>query len=85
LVKVVASTIPSYAMSFFLLSDGFCHKLDKAFKNFWCGFPKNKFRNLSLKSWRSLCLPKDQGGLGFWLMKDVNFSFISKLWMETSH
>jgi hypothetical protein len=32
-----------------------------------------------------LCLPKDQGGLGFWLMKDVNFSFISKLWMETSH
>jgi hypothetical protein len=84
LVKVVFA-ISSYAMSSFLLPDGFCHNLDKAFKNFWCGFPKNKFRNLSLKSWRSLCLPKDQGGLGFWLMKDVNFSFISKLWMETSH
>jgi hypothetical protein len=50
LVKVVASAIPSYAMSSFLLPDGFCHKLDLAFKNFWWGFPKDKSRNLSLKS-----------------------------------
>jgi predicted PurR-regulated permease PerM len=34
LVKVVASAIPSYAMSYFLLLDGLCHALDKAFKNF---------------------------------------------------
>jgi hypothetical protein len=79
MVKVVASDIPSYAMSSFLLLDGFCRTLDKAFKNFWWGFPKDKSRNLSLKSWRSLCLPKDQGGLGFRLMKDVNLSLISKL------
>jgi hypothetical protein len=59
LVKVVASAIPSYAMSSFLLPDGFCHNLDKAFKNFWWGFPKDKSHNLSLKSWSSLCLPKD--------------------------
>jgi predicted PurR-regulated permease PerM len=38
LVKVVASAIPSYTMSLFLLLDGLCHKLDKAFKNFWWGF-----------------------------------------------
>jgi exonuclease III len=79
LVKVVASAIPSYAMSTFLLPDAFCHKLDIAFKNFWWGFPTNKARNLSLKSWSSLCLPKDQGGLGFRLMKDVNLSLVSKL------
>jgi hypothetical protein len=79
LVKVVTSTIPSYAMSSFLLPEGFCRTLDKAFKNFWWGFPKDKSRNLSLKSWRSLCLPKDQGGLGFRLMRDVNLSLISKL------
>jgi hypothetical protein len=34
LVKVVASTIHSYAMSSFLLPKGFCRTLDKAFKNF---------------------------------------------------
>jgi hypothetical protein len=31
MVKVVASAIPSYAMSTFLLSDSLCHHLDKAF------------------------------------------------------
>jgi hypothetical protein len=43
------------------------------------GFSNDKSRNLSLKSWSSLCLPKDQGGLGFRLMKDVDLSLISKL------
>jgi len=79
LIKTVVSAIPSYAMSSFLFPDGFCKQLDRAFKNFWWGFPKDKARNLSLKSWASLCLPKDQGGLGFRLMKDVNLSLISKL------
>jgi hypothetical protein len=79
LVKVVASAIPSYVMGSFMLPDGLCHQLDKAFKNFWRGFLKDKVHNLSLKSWKSLCLPKDQGGLGFRLMKDVNVSLISKL------
>jgi hypothetical protein len=30
-VKAVAFAIPSYAMSSFMLLDGLCHKLDKAF------------------------------------------------------
>jgi hypothetical protein len=79
LIKVVAFTIPSYAMSSFMLTDGLCHQLDKAFKNFWWGFPNNKVHNLSLKSWKSLYLPKYQGGLGFQLMKDVNVALISKI------
>jgi hypothetical protein len=65
-------------MSSFLLPHKFCHKLDMAFKNFWWGFPKDKSHNLPLLSWNSLCLPKDQGGLGFRLMNDVNISLISK-------
>jgi hypothetical protein len=79
LIKMVVSAIPSYAMSFFLLPDGLCNQMDEAFKKIWWGFPKDKVHNLSLKSWKSLCSPKDQGGLGFRLMKDVNLSLISKL------
>jgi hypothetical protein len=79
LITVVAFTIHSYTMSTFLLLDKFCNKLDIAFKNFWWGFPDDKTWNLTLKSWASLCLPKDQGGLGFRLMKDVNLSLIAKL------
>jgi hypothetical protein len=79
LLKVVASSIPSYAMSFFLFPDILCHRLDNAFRNFWWGFPKGKTHNLTLKSWSSSCLPKDQGGLGFRLMKYINVSLIAKL------
>jgi hypothetical protein len=79
LLKVVASSIPSYAMSSFMFPDILCHCLDKAFRNFWWGFPKGKTYNLPLKSWSSICLPKDQGGLGFRLMKDINVSLIAKL------
>jgi len=52
-----------------MLPNGLCNQLDKAFKNFWWDFPKDKVRNLSLKSWKSLCLPKDH----------ANLSLISKL------
>jgi hypothetical protein len=79
LIKVLAFAIPSYTMSSFMLPDGLCHQLDEAFKIFWQGFPKDKVRNLSLKSWKSFCLPKDQSDLGFRLMKDVNISLFSKL------
>ena len=79
LIKSVAAAIPSYIMSSFMLPASICNKLDQSFKNFWWGFPPAKVRNLSLKSWSSLCLPKDAGGLGFKKMKEVNQALISKL------
>jgi hypothetical protein len=79
LIKVVVSSIPSHAMSFVILPEGLCNQMDKAFKIFWWGLRKDKVHNLSLKSWKSMCTPKDQRGLGFRLMKDVNLSLISKL------
>jgi hypothetical protein len=65
LIKSMVFALPSYAMSSFQFLDGLCKQLDRAFKNLWWSFPKDKTRNLSLKSWKSLYLPKDQGGLGF--------------------
>jgi hypothetical protein len=79
LIKAVAAAIPAYSMSSFMLPASICSKLDQAFKNFWWGFPPSQARNLSLKSWSSLCLPKDVGGLGFRKMQEVNLAFISKL------
>ena len=79
LIKSMAAAIPSYAMSSFMLPSSLCSSLDRMFKNFWWGFPSKKTKNLSLKSWDSFCLPKDQGGLGFKKMKEVNLALISKL------
>jgi hypothetical protein len=79
LIKSVASTILSYAMSSFLLPRSISTSLDRIFRNFWWGFPVNKSRNLSLKSWSSICTPKDEGGLGFKKMHDFNLALIAKL------
>jgi hypothetical protein len=79
LIKSVAATIPSYAMSTFLLPTSFSSELDRIFKKIWWGFPKDKSKNLSLKSWSSICLPKEEGGLGFRRMHEFNLSLITKL------
>ena len=79
LVKSLAAAIPFYAMSSFMLPSSLCSSLDRMFKKIWWGFPSKKTKNLSFKSWDSLCLPKDQGSLGFRKMKEVNLALISKL------
>jgi hypothetical protein len=79
LIKSVVAALPSYAMSTFLLPSSFCFELDRTFKNFWWGFPAHKNKNLSLKAWDSLCMPKALGGLGLRKMKEVNLALISKL------
>jgi ABC-type maltose transport system permease subunit len=50
LIKSIVVSIPSYAMSSFLLPISFSNSLDRIFKKNWWGFPKDKSRNLSLKS-----------------------------------
>ena len=79
LIKAVVATVPSYAMSTFLLPKSLCRKLDNMFKNFWRGFPLMKVRNPYLKSWDSFCSLKVFGDLDFKKMEDVNLVFISKL------
>jgi hypothetical protein len=79
LIKAIASAIPSYALSTFLLPDTLCSTLDRHFKNLWWGFSNGKSRNLSLKSWRSICLPRDKGGLGIRNMKSTNLALLTKL------
>jgi hypothetical protein len=86
LIKLVAASISSYAMSSFLMPMSFSSSLDRMFKKFWWGFPKDKARNLSLKSWSSICLLKHEGGLGFRRMHEFNLSLITKLgWKMTTN
>jgi hypothetical protein len=79
LIKATAVAIPSYTMSTFMLTVSICKTLDRSFKNLWWGFPKDKSRNLSLKSSSSICMPRNQGGLGIQDMKSTNLAHIAKL------
>jgi hypothetical protein len=76
LIKSTAVAIPTYAMSTFLLPSSLCKTLDRHFKDFWWGFPLDKSSHLSLKSWDSICLPRNQGGLGLRKMFTSNLALI---------
>jgi hypothetical protein len=85
LIKSTAAAIPTYAMSTFLLPSSLCKTLDRRFKDFWWGFPLDKSRHLSLKSWDSICLPRNQGGLGLRKMFPTNLALITTLGWKFLH
>lgn len=55
MIKAVATALPSYLMSFYLLPQSWCKEIDRALKNFWWGYSDEKARYLSLKVWSSIC------------------------------
>ena len=48
-------------------------------RDFWQGFKDDDKNHLYLKSWESICTPREVGGLGFQRTKDVNKAFVTKL------
>jgi hypothetical protein len=87
LIKSMAAAIPTYAMAIptCAMSTFLCKNLDRRFKYFLWGFPPDKSRNLSLKSWDSVCLPRNQGGLGLRKMTTTNLALITKLGWKFLH
>ena len=64
LIKAVAQATPTYTMSVFKLLETLCKELNSMMSNFWWG-KKEKERKLAWVSWEKLCLPKNDGGMGF--------------------
>lgn len=48
-------------------------------RDFWWGFKEDGNRHLYLSAWRTVCSPKQSGGLGFRLCKASNEAFMTKL------
>lgn len=79
LVKVVATTIPSFAMQMVLLPKYMLDKIDKRIRDFLWGHKLEKAHHLPLKAWDSICSPKGEGGLGIKKMEDINLALVTKL------
>ncbi|KAG2693813.1 hypothetical protein I3760_08G113300 [Carya illinoinensis] len=84
LIRTVASTIPTYQMSTHLLPKSVCKSMNTSFKNFWWGTKKDQKHKLYLKSWKSICQPKKEGGLGLRLMENMNMALLTKTGWEIS-
>lgn len=64
LIKAIAQSIPTYVMSVFKLTSSFCDELRSLVPQFWWG-QKSGERKIHWVTWKKLCLPKMEAGLGF--------------------
>lgn len=78
LIRSVVQAIPVDTFSTFKVPIFLCNDIDCLVRKFWWS---SSFSNsgIAWKSWKSLCTPLDQGGLGFKSFKNISIALITKL------
>ncbi|CAL1356335.1 unnamed protein product [Linum trigynum] len=74
----VLNAIPSYAMQTAVLPAGICDQIDQKIRAFIWGSQQGR-RRIHLINWETICLPKDQGGLGLRSARELNAAYHMKL------
>ena len=77
LIKAVAQAIPTYTMSVFQLPNALCDELTSMVRSFWWGQNNGKIK-IAWSSWDKICVPKNEGGLGFRDLKAFNLTLLAK-------
>jgi len=77
LLKSVLSSIPVYFLSFFKAPSGIISTLDSLFINFLWGGSED-VRKLSWIKWDTVCLKRENGGLGVKRLREFNISLLGK-------
>ena len=77
LIKVVAQSLPTYAMGVFQLPLKLCDELNALCAKFWWGQVGDE-RKVHWKSWDSLSQPKNDGGMGFRDLRSFNLAMLAK-------
>ncbi|XP_060957652.1 uncharacterized protein LOC133029176 [Cannabis sativa] len=78
LLKTVVQSLPTYAMSVFLLTKSTCLEIEKEMARFWWKTSSSKGRGITWMSWDRMCASKSEGGLGFRNLHDFNLAMLAK-------
>ncbi|KAG7578919.1 Reverse transcriptase domain [Arabidopsis thaliana x Arabidopsis arenosa] len=78
LTKAVLCSLPVHSMTTIMLPQSIISRLDKASRDFLWGSTSEK-KKQHLVSWKRVCLPKGEGGLGVRSAKTMNKALIAKL------
>ncbi|CAN1299175.1 Putative ribonuclease H protein At1g65750 [Linum perenne] len=74
----VLAAIPAYAMQTLVLPVNMCEEIDRRIRNFVWGTTAEE-RKISLVSWEKICVPKEKGGLGLQMARQLNRAYLTKL------
>ena len=78
-LKTVLIAIPIYYMSIFRMSAGVRRGLEKIMRSFfWRGPQPEETRVAALVSWKTMCRPMSQGGLGIRDLLNTNMALLTK-------
>lgn len=77
MIKAVVQLVPSYVMSCFELPKHMCMEMHRFMAEFWWG-DTERGRKIHWMAWDKLCVPKDEGGLGFRNMWQFNQALLAK-------
>ncbi|XP_048613347.1 uncharacterized protein LOC125587196 [Brassica napus] len=80
MIKFILLALPTYVMSTFLLPLEICENLASAIAQFWWSSNPPK-RGIHWAKWENVCLPKEEGVIGFCLIHEFNLALLAKqLW-----
>ncbi|GAU22997.1 hypothetical protein TSUD_98260 [Trifolium subterraneum] len=77
LLKLVLTSLPVYALSFFKAPSGIISSIESLLNNFFWGGCEDR-RKISWISWKIVCLREEAGGLGVRQLREFNMALLGK-------